>query len=129
MSIIFWCKFDCIFITDVPPGERPPPARNLNISQEAGGWVLRWEGPGSDGDSDDSEGAEDAEGTGSNGILYYAVEKRKDKDDDKDWQRIADNIDVKEASYMSKCLEYFEFLARKFKHSNYSEKHGGGQGL
>ena len=72
---------------DVPPGERPPPANNLTISQEAGGWVLRWQGP--------EDSAKESN------ILYYTVEKRKDNKGEP-WLKLAEYIDVDEASYMSK---------------------------
>ena len=32
------------------PGEKPGAARNLTLTQEAGGWVLRWLGPKEDSD-------------------------------------------------------------------------------
>jgi hypothetical protein len=79
-------------ISDVPPGERPPSATNLTIVREAGGFVLRWEGP---------EGS-DAE---KSKILYYTIEKKKEKGE---WNRISKNIDVEEASFMSKSL-FFDY--------------------
>ena len=44
------------------PGEGPGAATNLTITQEAGGWVLRWVGP-----KDDKE---------DSSILYYTVEHK-----------------------------------------------------
>ena len=70
--------------SDVPPGERPAPATNLTLNQEAGGWVLRWE----------------PNLTDSN-ILYYTIEKKKDSQGE-EWKRFAEYTDVEEASYMSK---------------------------
>ena len=75
-------------ILDVPPGERPPPATNLTLNQEAGGWVLRWEGPKEPDPN----------------LLYYTIEKKKDSQGEK-WKRFAEYIDVEEASYMSKPLK------------------------
>ena len=67
-------------------GERPPPATNLTLTQEAGGYVLRWQGP-----ADTSK------------ILYYTVEIKKDGQGEK-WRPLTDHrIDTEEASYMSKC--------------------------
>lgn len=77
-----------LIIVDVPPGERPPPATNLTLTQEAGGWILRWEGPK---DPDTAN------------ILYYSIEKKKDSQGET-WKRFAEYIDVEEASYMSKFL-------------------------
>ena len=81
----FWQSFP-----DVPPGERPPPAINLTMSQEAGGWVLRWQGPEQESDKESS-------------VLYYTVEKRKDNKGEP-WIKLAEYIDVEEASYMSKQI-------------------------
>ena len=77
-------------IPDVPPGERPPPATNLTLTQEAGGWVLRWAGP---------------EGPDSK-ILYYTIQKKKDSQGE-EWRVISKYIDVEEASYMSKSIFTF----------------------
>ena len=74
------------FHTDIPPGEAPPPATNLTLSQEAGGWVLRWEGPK---DPDPN-------------LMYYTVQIKKDSQGG-EWVPLTDQkIDVEEASYMSK---------------------------
>ena len=43
------------------PGEKPGAARNLTLTQEAGGWVLRWLGPKEDSD-----------------IKYYTIEHKQD---------------------------------------------------
>ena len=75
-------------LSDVPPGERPPPATNLTLTQEAGGWVLRWEGPKEP----------------ESNVLYYTIEKKKDTQGE-EWKRFAEYIDVEEASYMSKTFE------------------------
>jgi hypothetical protein len=73
------------FKLDGPVGERPPPATNLTLTQEAGGYVLRWQGP-----SDPTK------------ILYYTVEIKKDGQGEK-WGPLTDHrIDTEEASYMSK---------------------------
>merc|ERR1719223_1291251 len=64
---------------DVPPGERPPPATNLTLTQEAGGWVLRWEGPKEP----------------ESNVLYYTIEKKKDTQGE-EWKRFAEYIDVEE---------------------------------
>ena len=73
-------------------GERPPTATNLTLTQEAGGYVLRWQGP-----SDPTK------------ILYYTVEIKKDGQGEK-WRPLTDHrIDTEEASYMSKlnnCDKY-----------------------
>ena len=53
--------------------------------------MLRWQGP---------------EGPDSN-ILYYTIEKRKDSQGET-WKRISKNIDVEEASYMSKNHFFIE---------------------
>jgi hypothetical protein len=69
---------------DGPVGERPPPATNLTLTQEAGGYVLRWQGP-----ADTSK------------ILYYTIEIKKDGQGEK-WRPLTDHrIDTEEASYMS----------------------------
>ena len=88
----FWILFDLAFIPDVPLGEQPPRALNLNVSEEAGGWVLRW------------EGSNETLANNRTKVLYYTVEKRKDKDGEP-WQRLAEYIHVEEASYMSKFRE------------------------
>ena len=43
------------------PGEKPGAATNLTLSQEAGGWVLRWLGPKED-----------------TGIVYYTIQHKED---------------------------------------------------
>ena len=90
--LAFWILFDLAFIPDVPLGEQPPRALNLNVSEEAGGWVLRW------------EGSNETLANNRTKVLYYTVEKRKDKDGEP-WQRLAEYIHVEEASYMSKFRE------------------------
>ena len=78
-------KFTISDAPDGPVGERPPPATNLTLTQEAGGYVLRWQGP-----ADSSK------------ILYYTIEIKKDGQGEK-WRPLTDHrIDTEEASYMSK---------------------------
>ena len=78
-----------LILPDGPVGERPPPATNLTLSQEAGGYVLRWQGP-----SDLTK------------ILYYTVEIKKDGQGEK-WRPLTDHrIDTEEASYMSKFVHF-----------------------
>ncbi len=75
---------------DVPAGQRPPAAHNLTLTQEAGGWVLRWLGP-KEQDPEDP-----------NRILYYTVESKSDSQGGI-WKTLNNHqIDVAEASYMSK---------------------------
>ena len=115
--LAFLILSDLAFIPDVPLGEQPPRALNLNVSEEAGGWVLRW------------EGSNETLANNRTKVLYYTVEKRKDKDGEP-WQRLAEYIHVEEASYMSKSNNslkmsknvsiYFYF---------FSEKHGCCQSL
>ena len=81
------------FTLDVPLGERPPPATNLTLTQEAGGWVLRWEGP----KEPDSK------------VLYYTIQKKKDTQGE-EWKKLAEYIDVDEASYMSKSYQDKSYL-------------------
>ena len=57
----------CIFPKD-GPGEKPVAATNLTLTQEAGGWVLRWIGPN---EKDLTE--EDPKK-----IIYYTVEHKQD---------------------------------------------------
>ena len=45
------------------PGEKPGAATNLTLTQEAGGWVLRWVGPKEDTAKD---------------IIYYTIEYTED---------------------------------------------------
>ena len=71
---------------DVPEGEQPPPATNLTLTQEAGGWVLRWEPP-----KDENKSS----------VLYYSIQKKKDTQGE-EWKNLAEYIDVDEASFMSK---------------------------
>ena len=52
--------------------------------------MLRWQGP----EGPDPKGPE---------ILYYTIEKKKDSQGEA-WKRISKNIDVEEASYMSKTF-------------------------
>ena len=52
--------------------------------------MLRWQGP----EGPDPKGPE---------ILYYTIEKKKDSQVEA-WKRISKNIDVEEASYMSKTF-------------------------
>ena len=57
-----------------------------DLTQEAGGWVLRWRGP-----KDDSK------------VLFYTIEYKIDVGDE--WQKLGGSttrIDKDEASYMSK---------------------------
>ena len=82
-------------------GEQPPRALNLNVSEEAGGWVLRW------------EGSNETLANNRTKVLYYTVEKRKDKDGEP-WQRLAEYIHVEEASYMSKFREKPFFTKSQF---------------
>lgn len=73
-----------LFLKDIPPGEAPGAATNLTLTQEAGGWVLRWVGP-----PDDSK------------LIYYTVQIKKDSQGE-EWMPLTDSkIDVEEASYMS----------------------------
>jgi hypothetical protein len=89
-------------ISDVPAGERPPSATNLTIVREAGGFVLRWEGP----EGSDVEKSK---------ILYYTIEKKKEKGE---WNRISKNIDVEEASFMMKNMGTAKaYLFRVLSHS------------
>lgn len=75
-------------ILDGPLGERPTAATNITLTQEAGGWVLRWDGP-KEPDTN---------------ILYYTIEIKKDSQGG-EWIPLTDQkIDVAEASYMSKLL-------------------------
>lgn len=70
---------------DVPPGESPPAATNLTLTQEAGGWVLRWMGPKEHDPN----------------LQYYTVQVKKDSQGG-EWTALTDmKIDVEEASYMS----------------------------
>ena len=88
---------DKISKIDGPVGERPPPATNLTLTQEAGGYVLRWQGP-----PDTSK------------ILYYTIEIKKDGQGEK-WRPLTDHrIDTEEASYMSKFY-YHHNLGREKK--------------
>ena len=75
---------------DVPEGEQPPPATNLTLTQEAGGWVLRWEPP-----KDENKSS----------VLYYSIQKKKDTQGE-EWKNLAEYIDVDEASFMSKTNIY-----------------------
>ena len=75
---------------DVPEGEQPPPATNLTLTQEAGGWVLRWEPP-----KDENKSS----------VLYYSIQKKKDTQGE-EWKNLAEYIDVDEASFMSKSNIY-----------------------
>ena len=58
--------------------------------------MLRWQGP----EGPDPKGPE---------ILYYTIEKKKDSQGEA-WKRISKNIDVEEASYMSKNLFFYSKL-------------------
>ncbi|XP_059095272.1 protein turtle-like isoform X4 [Tigriopus californicus] len=98
-------------IKDIPPGEAPPPATNLSLTQEAGGWVLRWQGPPK----------------GSN-VSYYTIQIKKNSQGGK-WKPLTDQkIDVEEASYMFKNMGTAKsYLFRVFSHSvtsySISEEH------
>ena len=68
--------------------DRPGAPTGLNLTQEAGGWVLRWSGP-----KDDSK------------VLFYTIEYKTDSSNDAVWQKLGGRhakIDKAEASYMSK---------------------------
>lgn len=78
-------SLESIHHLDIPPGEAPGPATNLTLTQEAGGWVLRWLGP-----PDESK------------LIYYTVQIKEDSDGQKWMPLTASKIDVEEASYMSK---------------------------
>jgi hypothetical protein len=68
----------------------------LTLTQEAGGYVLRWQGP-----PDTSK------------ILYYTVEIKKDGQGEK-WRPLTDHrIDTEEASYMSELVGWSR-VARLF---------------
>eukprot|EP00095_Tigriopus_kingsejongensis_P006307 snap_masked-scaffold61_size441589-processed-gene-2.1 protein:Tk06307 transcript:snap_masked-scaffold61_size441589-processed-gene-2.1-mRNA-1 annotation:"protein turtle isoform x8" len=86
---------------DIPPGEAPPAAQNLSLTQEAGGWVLRWQGP-----KDDPS------------LLYYTIQIKKNSQGAK-WKPLTDQkIDVDEASYMFKNMGTAKsYLFRVFSHS------------
>ena len=76
-------------LPDIPPGEAPDPATNLTLTQEAGGWVLRWIGP------------KDQDPKDPNRLIYYTIQIREDQEG-KEWTPFTDKkIDVDEASYMS----------------------------
>lgn len=79
-----------LYLPDIPPGDKPTKAVNLNVTQEAGGWVLRWDPP-----SEDDE----------NPPLYYTVEFKPDSGKNDSFTQMTDlKIDVDEASYLSKIL-------------------------
>ena len=69
--------------------EKPGAPHGLNLTQEAGGWVLRWFGP-----KDDSK------------VLFYTIEYKTDSIDE-NWLPLTDTkIDKAEASYMSKDPDF-----------------------
>jgi hypothetical protein len=86
---------------DGPLGERPTAATNITLTQEAGGWVLRWDGP-KEPDTN---------------ILYYTIEIKKDSQGG-EWIPLTDQkIDVAEASYMIKNMGTAKaYLFRVFSH-------------
>ncbi|XP_040573911.1 protein turtle isoform X4 [Lepeophtheirus salmonis] len=87
--------------SDAPPGERPAPATNLTLNQEAGGWVLRWITPKEDPP-----------------IQYYTIQVKTDSQGSK-WLPLTDQkVDVEEASYMFKNMGTAKaYLFRVFSHS------------
>jgi len=67
--------------------EKPGAPHGLNLTQEAGGWVLRWFGP-----KDDSK------------VLYYTIEYKTDTNDP-NWHKFTEaKVDKEEASYLIKNM-------------------------